>query len=52
MLTSVTQLPSTQVQMDTDEILSHSRLHKLATLIEEDGTCTVAEYIDLLVLRY
>ena len=49
-MTLVAQLPTTRVQMDMSEILSHCRLHKLVTLIEQDGTYTVAEYLGVLML--
>ena len=45
LLTPVTQLLMTQVQMEMSEILSQHRLHQSITLIEGDAsTYSVAEY--------
>ena len=38
--------------MDMSVILSHCKPHKPAALIEADGTCTVAEYLNVLLLQY
>ena len=43
--------PRTRVQMDMSEILSHCRLHKPVTLVEDGSTYTVAEYLGVLMLQ-
>ena len=48
MLTPGVEPPTTRVQMDMSEILSHCWLHGSDTLIEEHSTYTVAEYLDLM----
>ena len=52
MLTPVAQLLTRRVQMDMSEFYFYGRLRRSVTLIEGDGTYTVAEYLGMFVMQY